>query len=309
MAMIEVRDLVYDYPTKRALFGVSFDVLPGTITALVGPNGAGKTTLLRCMAALEKPYSGTVRIDGIDTRDDPRAIHERLGYLPDFYGLYDELTVQRSLIFAARAHSLSPAKAEEAAVATAKQVGLGDRLGDRASELSRGLRQRLAIGQAIVHTPKVLLLDEPASGLDPDARRDLSHLLLSLRDKGITLIVSSHILSELEDYASEMLIMDGGRIAGGKQISVAAGEGQTYVRIELAEANARFGELLKAAGEVKVVEAGDTRAMIAMSEDAKARAAVLEALIKGGLKVATFAPERRRLEDAYFNETRKGGAS
>jgi ABC-2 type transport system ATP-binding protein len=309
MAMIEVRDLVYDYPTKRALFGVSFDVQPGTITALVGPNGAGKTTLLRCMAALEKPYSGTVKIDGIDTRDDPRAIHERLGYLPDFYGLYDELTVQRSLIFAARAHNLSPAKAEEAAVATAKQVGLSDRLGDRASELSRGLRQRLAIGQAIVHTPKVLLLDEPASGLDPDARRDLSQLLLSLRDKGITLIVSSHILSELEDYASEMLIMDGGKLAGGKQISVAAGEGQTYVRIELAEANARFGDTLKSVGEVKVVEASDTRAMIAMNEDAKARAAVLEALIKAGLKVATFAPERRRLEDAYFNETRKGGAS
>jgi ABC-2 type transport system ATP-binding protein len=306
--MIEVRDLVYDYPTKRALFGVSFDVLPGTITALVGPNGAGKTTLLRCMAALERPYSGHVKIDGIDTRDDPRAIHERLGYLPDFYGLYDELTVLRSLIFAARAHGIPGGKASEAARATAQSVGLADRLGDRASELSRGLRQRLAIGQAIVHTPKVLLLDEPASGLDPDARRDLSHLLLGLRDKGITLIVSSHILSELEDYASEMLIMDAGRIAGGKQVSVSAGEGKTYVRIELAEAKSGFAAALKANG-AEVLEADDSKALISMEDKAESRAALLESLIKAGFRVAGFTPERRRLEDAYFEKTRKGSGA
>jgi len=306
--MIEVRDLVYDYPTKRALFGVSFDIQPGTITALVGPNGAGKTTLLRCLAALERPYGGHVKIDGIDTRDDPRAIHERLGYLPDFYGLYDELTVLRSLIFAARAHGIPAAKAAETARAAAQNVSLGDRLGDRASELSRGLRQRLAIAQAIVHTPKVLLLDEPASGLDPDARRDLSHLLLGLRDKGITLIVSSHILSELEDYASEMLIMEGGRIAGGKQISVAAGEGKTYVRIELAEAKAGFAPALKAVSGVEVLEADDAKALISMEDNAGARAALLETLIKAGFKVAAFTPERRRLEDAYFEKTRKGSA-
>ena len=306
--MIEVRDLVYDYPTKRALFGVSFDVLPGTITALVGPNGAGKTTLLRCLAALERPYAGHVKIDGIDTRDDPRAIHERLGYLPDFYGLYDELTVLRSLIFAARAHGIAAGKAAEAAKATAQSVGLSDRLGDRASELSRGLRQRLAIGQAIVHTPKVLLLDEPASGLDPDARRDLSHLLLGLRDKGITLIVSSHILSELEDYASEMLIMDAGRVAGGKQISVAAGEGKTYVRIELADAKSGFVAALTAASGVEVLEADDAKALISMDDTPSARAALLEGLIKAGFRVAAFTPERRRLEDAYFEKTRKGSA-
>ncbi len=306
--MIEVRDLVYDYPTKRALFGVSLDVLPGTITALVGPNGAGKTTLLRCLAALERPYSGHVKIDGIDTRDDPRAIHERLGYLPDFYGLYDELTVLRSLIFAARAHGISRAKAGDAARATAQSVGLADRLGDRVSELSRGLRQRLAIGQAIVHTPKVLLLDEPASGLDPDARRDLSHLLLGLRDKGITLIVSSHILSELEDYASEMLVMDAGHIAGGKQISVAAGEGKTYVRIELAVAKSGLAAALKASG-VEVLEADDAKALILMDDKPNARAALLESLITAGFRVAGFTPERRRLEDAYFEKTRKGSAA
>ena len=184
--MIEVRDLVYEYPAKRALEGVSLSVAPQTITALVGPNGAGKTTLLRCLAALEPPYSGKVEIDGLDTGEAPRQIHAKLGYLPDFYGLYDDLSVRRCLTYAARAHGIAAALAPAAVEKAARGVGVADRLESRAGELSRGLRQRLAIGQAIVHEPKVLLLDEPAAGLDPQARRDLSTLLLSLRDGGMT---------------------------------------------------------------------------------------------------------------------------
>src|SRR6516162_9500911 len=179
--MIEVQSLVYEYPSMRALKGVSLAVGSGTITALVGPNGAGKTTLLRCLAALEQPYSGKVAIDGLDTVQSPREIHAKLGYLPDFYGLYDDLTVRRCLTYAARSHGIAPAAAGEAVEQAAKRVGIADRLETRAGELSRGLRQRLAIGQAIVHEPRVLLLDEPAAGLDPQARRDLSSLLLKLR--------------------------------------------------------------------------------------------------------------------------------
>src|SRR5271168_3950898 len=197
--MIEVENLVYEYPTSRALKGVSLRVSDQTITALVGPNGAGKTTLLRCLAALETPYSGSVTIEGLDTREHPREIHVLLGYLPDFFGLYDELSVRRCLVYAARSHGTAPQLADAAAEKAAGRVGLVDRLDTKAGELSRGLRQRLAIGQAIVHEPKVLLLDEPAAGLDPQARRDLSALLLQLRDDGMTLVVSSHILAELED--------------------------------------------------------------------------------------------------------------
>jgi ABC-2 type transport system ATP-binding protein len=188
--VIEVENLVYEYPSKRALKGIGLSVRPNTITALVGPNGAGKTTLLRCLAALDTPYDGTVHIAGLNTRDSPRAIHALLGYLPDFYGLYDALSVERCLIFAALAHGFTAAKAKEAAVMAAERVGLSDRLANPAAELSRGLRQRLAIAQAIVHEPKVVLLDEPAAGLDPMARRDLSKLLVSLKESGMTLVVS-----------------------------------------------------------------------------------------------------------------------
>src|ERR1700734_1857405 len=130
--MIEVRDLVYEYPSKRALEGVSLAVPDKTITALVGPNGAGKTTLLRCLAALEAPYSGTVTIDGLDTREHPRELHSRLGYLPDFYGLYDELSVRRCLLYAGWSHGIAPALAGIAVEKAARSVGLVDRLETKA---------------------------------------------------------------------------------------------------------------------------------------------------------------------------------
>ncbi len=138
--MIDVRDLVYEYPSKRALEGVSLAVPAQTIVALVGPNGAGKTTLLRCLAALEPPYSGAVTIDGLDTREHPREIHSRLGYLPDFYGLYDELSVHRCLTYAAWSHGIGAAALEPAVAKAAERVGLSDRMQTKAGELSRGLR-------------------------------------------------------------------------------------------------------------------------------------------------------------------------
>lgn len=298
--MIEVRDLVYEYPTKRALEGVSLHVAAQTITALVGPNGAGKTTLLRCLAALEPPYSGDVAIDGLDTRNAPRQIHERLGYLPDFYGLYDELTVRRCLSYAARSHGLAPALAAPAVDKAAQRVGLLDRLESKAGELSRGLRQRLAIGQAIVHEPKVLLLDEPAAGLDPQARRDLSTLLVALRENGMTLVVSSHILAELEDYCSEMIIIDNGRVVGGKPIKVREVERARYV-IELATARSDLGEFLKNAG-IDVLESDEHHALIHFTANPGARAKLVRDLVSAGFEVASFGASSRALEDAYFKQ-------
>lgn len=303
--MIDVQDLVYEYPNRRALDGVSFSIKPGSITALVGPNGAGKTTLLRCLAALEPPYAGRVLIDGIDTRDDPRRIHELLGYLPDFYGLYEDLSVQQCLYFAARSHRLEPGAAEKAVAEVAISVGLADRMNQRAAELSRGLKQRLAIGQAIVHKPKVVLLDEPASGLDPDSRRSLAELLLRLRDKGMTLIVSSHILAELDDYATEMLIIQDGKIAGGAPVSTVA-EGKTVLRIETASADPRLLAAIKGHSGWEIQDRGERHIVVLGPDDRAGHAALLRHLIETGIGVCVFAPQKATLEDKYFKETRKG---
>lgn len=296
--MIEVDDLVYEYPATRALKGVSLRVPAQTITALVGPNGAGKTTLLRCLAALENPYSGKVRIDGLDTTQSPREIHARMGYLPDFYGLYDDLTVRRCLAYAARSHGIAPALAGSAVDKAASRVGLLDRLESKSGELSRGLRQRLAIGQSIVHEPKVLLLDEPAAGLDPQARRDLSNLLITLRDGGMTLVVSSHILAELEDYCSEMIIIENGLIAGGRAIKVRDDERPRYM-LEIATKRSDLREFLAGRG-ADVVEADQIHALIVFTRNPGARARLIRELVGAGFEVSSFGESSKALEEAYF---------
>jgi ABC-2 type transport system ATP-binding protein len=303
--MIEIRDLVFDYPGHRALAGVSLTIAGHSITALVGPNGAGKTTLLRCMAALETPYAGSVTIDGLDTREAPRAIHARLGYLPDFFGLYDALSVRRCLHYAARAHGIGPGEAAGAAEAAAARAGLSERMEQAAGALSRGLRQRLAIAQAIVHRPAVLLLDEPAAGLDPQARRDLSHLLLSLRDGGMTLVVSSHILAELEDYSDRMVIVDHGRIAGGESIAL---KGGARLRIRLASPREDLKDFLAGQG-IQTTEVSADHALVTMGTDAAQRAALLTALVQAGFAVAEFAEDTRALEEVYFAQVHSGGAA
>jgi ABC-2 type transport system ATP-binding protein len=296
--MIEVEDLVYEYPNARALKGVSMRVADQTITALVGPNGAGKTTLLRCLAALEDPYSGRVLIDGLDTTHSPREIHARMGYLPDFYGLYDDLSVRRCLTYAARSHGIAEGATTAAVAKAAGRVGLLDRLDSRSGELSRGLRQRLAIGQSIVHEPHVLLLDEPAAGLDPQARRDLSILLIALRDGGMTLVVSSHILAELEDYCSEMIIIENGLIAGGKAIKVRDDDRPRFL-IELATARSDLREFLAGKG-AEVVEADQAHAIVIFARDPGARAKLLRELVTAGFDVAGFGETGKALEGAYF---------
>ncbi len=303
--MIDVKDLVYEYPTTRALKGVSLHIAPQTITALVGPNGAGKTTLLRCLAALEDPYSGTVTVDGHDTREEPRTIHALLGYLPDFYGLYDALSVRRVLTYTARARGIAPALAPSAVEKAVSRVGLLDRIDVRAGELSRGLRQRLAIAQAIVHEPKVLLLDEPAAGLDPQARRELSALLVSLKDAGMTLVVSSHILAELEDYCSSMIIMDEGRVVGGEPIRVKDVERPRYV-LEIATARADLRDFLEARAGVDVIEADDYHALFTHPRNASARARLIRDLLEEGFEVSAFGESTKALEDAYFRQVGQG---
>jgi ABC-2 type transport system ATP-binding protein len=299
--MIEIRDLVFEYPTARALDGVDLSIAPKAITALVGPKGAGKTTLLRLMAALETPYAGSVTIDGVDTQREPREVHRRLGYLPDFFGLYDGLSVRRCLIHAARAHGLASEKVSAAVAEACQSVGLANRLDQAAGTLSRGLRQRLAIAQALVHGPRLLLLDEPAAGLDPAARRDLSRLLLSLRDKGMTLVVSSHILAELEDYSDHMVIIDHGRVAGGTAFKGA----QLY--IALAAPNEKLTDFLVQQAGIKILQADTSQARVICEGGAPRRAALLQALIGAGFAVSDFGEDRRALEELYFAQLGQSG--
>src|ERR1044072_3459514 len=151
--MIRVEHLIFDYPGHRALDDVSFEIKPGTITALVGPNGAGKSTLMRVCSGLERPFAGRVPRQDTDVHESPREAHERMGYLADFFGLYDEMTVRQCLEYRAAAQGVSKQTQCDAVELAAGRMDLSDRLNQRAGELSRGLRQRLAIAQATIHNP------------------------------------------------------------------------------------------------------------------------------------------------------------
>lgn len=301
--MIVVEDLVFDYPARRALHGVSLTVRQGSITALVGPNGAGKTTLMRCIAALEPPYSGRISVAGIDVFEQPRQAHAVMGYLSDFFGLYDQLSVRQCLVHAADSRGLSRARREERVQQTALALGLQDRLPAKAETLSRGLRQRLAIAQAIVHEPRVLLLDEPAAGLDPEARHELSVLLRQLAARGMTLLVSSHILAELEDYSTDMVIVDGGRIVENRSLEAAAVTGalpRVTMVLELAAPSPGLETVLAGIEGVADIAAGGHEAQFSLPDDAAARAALLRRLVEAGVPVAGLRSERASLQDSYI---------
>lgn len=210
--MINIENLYFHYDERQVLHDISVQLPQGSITGLIGPNGAGKSTLMRCMAGLENPSSGKVLLDGQPVLENPRESYAKLGYLPDMFGLPQNLTVLQCLTYAASSRGVPEKNLPEILSETVQLLGLEDKLGSFISELSRGQKQRVGIGQVIIHKPKFLLLDEPASGLDPEARHELSLLLLKLQKEGMTILVSSHILSELDEYCSHMLVIKQGKI-------------------------------------------------------------------------------------------------
>jgi ABC-2 type transport system ATP-binding protein len=302
-----VAGLDYEYPGVRALSGVSFELARGTVTALVGPNGAGKTTLLRCLAGLDAPLEGAIEVAGVDVLEAPREAHRKLGYLSDFFGVYEALTVAQCLAHAAAMQGVPGAGVDEAVRRTALRLGLADRLGQAAGTLSRGLRQRLAIGQALIHGPELLLLDEPAAGLDPEARHSLAALFRTLEDEGMTLIVSSHILAELDEYSTHMLVLRGGEVVEHRALEGGPGPGERRLRVGLAAPDAALAAKLATLAGVRVIEADGREAVLAWQGDDAAQAALLASMLAAGLAVIEFAGERENLHDSYLRTVREGG--
>jgi ABC-2 type transport system ATP-binding protein len=296
---ITVEHLVFEYPNVRALDDVGFSIPRGSITALVGPNGAGKTTLLRCIAALEQPLTGRIRVDEIDVLEEPRRCHRRVGYLSDSFGLYESLSVRQCLHYAAEANGLDPATVADAVRRTADRLGLADRLDQKAGELSRGLRQRVAIGQAIIHDPSLVLLDEPAAGLDPEARHQLSGLFRALKADGMTLLVSSHILAELAEYSTSMLVLKGGRIAGHEQIAPAAAAA-IALELSLAAPVPDIGARLAALAGVGAVQANRLSIRFEFTGDAAQRHRLLRELISAEVPVSGLAEVGPDLQASYL---------
>jgi ABC-2 type transport system ATP-binding protein len=297
--IVSVQHLNFEYPDKKALDDVSFEIGEGAITALVGPNGAGKTTLLRCMAALIKPISGTVTINGIDAIENPREAHRQIGYLSDNFGLYDQLTVRQSLQFTAFSRIGNEFQVEEAIQKAIQRSGVESFLNKKIGTLSRGMRQRVGIAQAIVHEPKVLLLDEPASGLDPEARYSLSTLLRELRDCGMVIIVSSHILAELEDYSTGMLIIEEGRVAEHKMLSSVLTQMKQLAVKFTVDAEPLTGIISGWDGVSEVVSQGN-EILLKLNDEVMSKGDLLKKLIANDMPVEEVAEAKADLQEIYI---------
>jgi ABC-2 type transport system ATP-binding protein len=299
--MIEITGLTFDYPGHRALDDVTLTVPAGSVTALVGPNGAGKTTLMRCIAGLETPLTGSITVAGMDVIEQPRAVHRIMGYLSDFFGLYQDLTVARCLEYAAAAQGLPQADIPAAIERTAQRLDLSDRLQQASGSLSRGLRQRVAIGQAIIHQPKVLLLDEPASGLDPEARASLAALFRQLQADGMTLLVSSHILAELDEYSTHMLALREGRMLENRELKPAQlAETHRSLHLDLAQADERLAGWLEGYAQVELQQANASHAEFDFRGSLSDQALLLKALVHEGFAVSSLAEHKENLQQSYL---------
>ncbi|MGB1882461.1 MAG: ABC transporter ATP-binding protein [Gammaproteobacteria bacterium] len=299
-AIISVESLCYEYPGRRALDNVTFDIAKGSITALVGPNGAGKTTLLRCLAGMDRPLGGAIDIAGIDVVSEPRKSHRVSGYLSDFFGLYETLSVRQSLTYVARANRLDSASVNSVVESTATDLGMGDRLEQTTATLSRGLRQRVAIAQAIIHRPEIVLLDEPASGLDPEARFQLGELFLALQKRGMTLVVSSHILAELESYSSHMLILGDGRIIDHRNLRETDIE-LRRIEIRATEGMDQLEQWLQTKAPISDVQRFEDRLVITLNAADYESARLLKDLVDVEFPITHFAEISEDLQQSYLH--------
>lgn len=308
-AGIAAVDVRRSFGRVHAVRGVTLEAPVGAVTGLVGPNGAGKTTLLLMLASLLAPDGGSIRIAGVDPVADPAAARSRLGWMPDALGAWPSLTVRETLVITARLYDLDRAAAARRAEELIEEVGLGDLADTHARVLSRGQKQRLGLARALVHDPAVLLLDEPASGLDPQARIDLRGLLRRFAAAGKTVLISSHILSELEEVVDDAVFIVDGATVSADRVAEAASRSRTW-RIRVAGVDAKAAVLSVAAAlglDVARVPVDRRDILIPFSSEADA-AQGLRAVVAAGIPVAEFSAATGMLEHTFLDLGSPDGA-
>ncbi len=306
--MIKIQNVSKRYRNVDALKELSLEIPQGAIYGLIGPNGAGKTTLIRILAALLTPTSGEVWFDDEEIGRTPALIQRKVGYMPDFFGVYPDLTSTEYLEFYAGIHGI-PRKQHASTINDLLElVDLSTKRDAQVETLSRGMKQRLCLARALVHDPDVLLLDEPASGLDPRARVELRELLKTLQGMGKTIIISSHILLELAEMCTDIAIIQGGRlvISGDvEQISHRL-DGSRQLEIRVLERQTEAAELLgKLSGISNVQHENGELIQAEFTGDDKALHGILAELMKQDIPVVSFAPRSSggRLEEVFMSIT------
>jgi len=311
--VISVDDVVHSFKGRRALDHVSFEVMPQSLHGFVGPNGAGKTTSLKIICTLLRPQFGVVKVFGHDVVDEQKLVRRKIGFMPDHFSTYRQMTVYEYLDFFAAAYGLSFAHRTRVIDEVLALTDMEGRKNDLISGLSRGMQQRTSLARVLVNDPDLLLLDEPASGLDPRARIELMEILKALRSMGKTIFISSHILSELAELCDAVTIIDRGRVQYSGTMSGLLSTSTEHPAFRLVfqgepDALNEWLEPLRGVSGILQVEPIEARpeCRIEIDENQLSTNRLLQSIIELGIPIAGFSEDRRHLNEAFMDLTERG---
>jgi len=304
--MIETRKLCKSFGNLIAVDNLDLRIEAGDIFGFIGPNGAGKTTTMRILVTLLEPTSGAAFIDGLNVTKQGKDVRRRVGYMPDFMGVYDDLKVFEYLEFFAAAFGIEYRKREAIVNGVLELTDLVSKRSAAVDSLSRGMQQRLGLARVLIHDPKVLILDEPASGLDPRARIEIRELLRELKRMGKTIMISSHILSELEEICDRIGIIERGQfVFSGTLEEIRPRLGiQSKMRVKVLGDEKRAIELLSALPQIQQVEVVSDYLSVTFREGAATDGIIARTLVQAGVDLVYLQPEQLKLDDAFLQLTK-----
>ena len=303
--MLKIENLHKIYGKYHALSGLDMAVKEGALYGFVGPNGAGKTTAIKIMTGLLQAEEGSVLINGKDALADPDQLKSCIGYVPDFFGVYDNLTVGEYMSFFASCYQLDGLVARKRYTALLEQVGLEDKLDFYVDGLSRGMKQRLCLARALIHDPQILILDEPTSGLDPRTRVEFKEILEDLKFAGKTILISSHVLSELSEMCTDIGIIDQGRmiLEGNIQDILSRVNASNPLVISVYSNMEKALSILKSHPCVRTISMREKDICVRFTGDAQDEAILLQQLIDSDVLVNGFTREKGSLETVFMQLT------
>ncbi|HUW55573.1 MAG TPA: ABC transporter ATP-binding protein [Planctomycetota bacterium] len=305
MAFVDINRLWVKYGSTIAVRGLSFSIPQGSVFGFIGPNGAGKTSTIKVLATLLAPASGTAQVKGINVRTNPAGVRRIIGYMPDFFGVYDDLTVSEYLHFFAAAYRMERKKRRSVVGDVLALTDLTEKKDTPVDALSRGMKQRLGLARVLLHDPELLLLDEPASGLDPRARIEIRELLKELKNMGKTILVSSHILHELSQICTRIGIIEQGRlVAEGSLDDIYAQLAiSRVIHVRIANISDELLEKIRKIDGVASAEREIDRVTVHISEDRLSVEDLLDALHALGARIQMFQPEAMDMETVFMKLT------
>jgi ABC-2 type transport system ATP-binding protein len=303
--MVDIRHLWVKYGSFVAVRGISFQIPRGEVFGFIGPNGAGKSSTIRILATLQHPSGGTVRVDGIEVRSDPMKIRRKIGYMPDAFGLYEGLTVREYLHFFAAAYDTLEVRRDRLVDDVLTLTDLRLKIDAQVDGLSRGMKQRLGLARVLLHDPELLLLDEPASGLDPRARIEVREILKELSRMGKTILISSHILHELSQLCTRIGILEAGRlITEGSLEEIYQRLGlMQLVHVQVVDLSEELAAHVRRISGVEAVEVQSDRLSIRVRAESLPPEDLLDHIRAFGARVRMFQPEAMELETAFMKLT------